>query len=1104
MTNRLLFLVAVFMLATAAVFAQTVSGRVTAKQDNSPLPGVSVLLKGTTTGTTTDAEGRYTINVGSVQNPTLTFSFIGFAAQEVAVGSQSTIDLTLEEDLQQLNEVVVTALGVAKEKKSLGYATATVQAADLTRTASPNFGSALYGKAPGVRIATTPGGATSAVNITVRGVNTVLLKNQPLIVMNGVPIRDGEVSNNNYWGDQRLRGNGLLDINPEDIENISILKGASAAALYGSDAVNGVVLITTKSGKGTKGLKVDFAATYSVDKIAYTPRYQNVRGPGAPINVSNGGQDAEGFIYYDTNGDNVGDTRGVLGYSINFGPKFDGKPTMTWDGQIRPYEAQEGYNSLFQKANNKMYSVAVTHGGENSHTRFGFTRQENEGLSWGSQNEKNMINFANSFKLGKKLSVDLNLNYINQFTKNRPYSIDRLMNNFAGMIGRFDNGDWYHDKYQTSLGYKAVIGGGQSLTPNENIIRNGIRADLMDYVWRIHKHNSYERSNRIISSATLNWDIVTGLKLRGRVAADVTSMKTENKNATEVPIVFGYSGSYSLENRNDNHFYGDLILSYTKSVTPDIEIGASAGYSANQQNVAMSSSSTTGGLTFENRFDITSSLFGASSGSFRSYFVRDAFFGTISGSYKGFLFLEGTLRNDRTSVMHPSQNRFTYPSVNAGFVFTEAFQLPAAISYGKLRAAWGIVGNYPDPYMANIAYNPGTLGAHGYSPVLYTYLPSSFGNDFIRPEKKHEIEFGLETRFLSNRLGLDITYYNGQIRDQILELELPGSTGARKILANVGTLRNKGLEIALNATPIKTSNITWEVTLNYAKNTNTVEQLASGAQELPHADYDGNAAVLKSVVGQPMGDIYVHPVQRHANGEMIVDPNGLYKVDPNQMVKAGNVMPKAVGGFINNVSYKGFRLDVVIDYRFGGHVMPTALNWMTSRGLTEESLNNMDEEHGGFAYYEDASGNRFRAEGTEGPNGETVYHDGMLLSGVKADGTPNDYIASASEYYWVVYNWGGPQYSPNTRYELFVKENSYVKMRELALTYTLPASIAGKIKANKIEVGVFGRNLFFLYRTIKDMDPEQTTAGSRWFQNVNNVGTNPASRTYGASVRLSF
>jgi iron complex outermembrane receptor protein len=1107
MTNRLLFLVAVFMLATAAVFAQTVSGRVTAKQDNSPLPGVSVLLKGTTTGTTTDADGRYTITVGNAANPVITFSFIGFAAQEIVVGGQTSIDVVLEEDLQQLNEVVVTALGVSKEKKSLGYATATVASADIVRTASPNFATALYGKAPGVRIAATPGGATSAVNINIRGVNSITGKSQPLIVLNGVPIRDGEVSNNNYWNDQRLRGNGLLDLNPEDIENISILKGASAAALYGSDAVNGVVLVTTKSGKGTKGISVDFSTTYSVDKIAYTPRYQNVRGPGAPLNIAPGGQDAEGFIYYDTNGDGTNDTRGVLGYSINFGPKFDGKPTMTWDGQIRPYEAQEdGWNNLFQPAHNKMYSIAVAKGSETGSTRLSFTRQENEGLSWGSRNEKNIINLNNTFNLGSKVNVDLVVNYINQFTKNRPYSTDRLMNNFTGMIGRFDNGDWYHAKYKTSRGYRFVTGANPSLTPEENIIRNGMRGDLMDYVWRIHEHNSYERSNRIISSATTTWEILSGLKLRGRIAADLTAMKTENKQSTEVPLSFSYTGMFSLESSNDNHLYGDLLLSYTKNLTADIELTAMVGYTGNQQTSNWIYRATSGGLNAENVFDISASVNAPSSDSRRSRFVRDAYIGTLSGNYKDFLFLEGTFRRDRTSTMNPRENSFIYPSVNSGFVFSEAFQLPAVVSYGKLRASWGIVGNYPDPYAANIYYTPGTLGPQtpGGDPVLYSTMQNAFGNDFIRPEQKYEFEFGLETKFLSNRLGLDITYYNGQIRDQILPLSIAPTTGAKTVLSNVGTLRNKGIEIALTGSPIKTKDLKWDVIFNWSKNTNVVEALANGSTELLHADWDGNAAQLKSIVGQPMGDIYVHPVERHANGEMIVDPNGLYKVDANKMVKAGNAMPKAVGGFLNAITYKGFRLDVVIDYRYGGHIMPTALNWMTSRGLTEESLNNMDEEHGGFAYYEDGSGTRIPTTATSGPGGEPVYHDGMLLPGVKADGTPNDYVASATEYYWVVYNWGGPQYSPNTRYELFVKENSYIKMRELALTYQLPASIAGKIKAKRIELGVFGRNLFFFYRTIKDMDPEQATAGSRWVQNVNNVGTNPSSRTYGGSLRISF
>jgi hypothetical protein len=456
--------------------------------------------------------------------------------------------------------------------------------------------------------------------------------------------------------------------------------------------------------------------------------------------------------------------------------------------------------------------------------------------------------------------------------------------------------------------------------------------------------------------------------------------------------------------------------------------------------------------------------------------------------------------------MNPNNNSFVYPSVNASFIFSEALNLPSFINYGKIRGSWGVVGNYPDIYSANIAYNQNTLGvqAVGGQPVLYTTLPSSFGNDAIRPEEKHEVEFGLETKFLKSRLGIDISYYNAQIRDQILPLTIPASSGATSVLTNIGTLRNKGIEVAIIGTPVLTKNFRWEAGVNFSQNKNVVEKLASGSNELLHADYDGNAAQLKSVVGQPMGDFYAHPIATDAKGGLLVDPNGLYKVDPNKMVKIGNAMPKVVGGIFNTFTFKGFTLDAMMDFRVGGYVMPTAINWMISRGLLEESLNAMDKAHGGLGYYQDASGKRIRTDAAQGPNGEKVWEDGMLLPGVKADGTPNDYIASATDYYWTVYNWGGPQYSPNTRYELYIKKNSYVKFRELSLGYTLPSNLAGKIGAKKIQLSVFGRNLFYLYRTLKDLDAEQTVAGSRWFQSLTNVGTNPSTRTFGVMVRASF
>ncbi|MCU7548782.1 SusC/RagA family TonB-linked outer membrane protein [Chitinophagaceae bacterium LB-8] len=1114
--RKCLLLSLVLLHAVLFVAAQTrhVSGIVIDAQNNQPLTGVTIQIQNQKTSSLTGSDGRFTIATpqGRV---TLIFSYVGFGTKNLTVEpGQTNLSVPMEASVGQMNEVVVTALGISKKQKAIGYATSTIKAEDLVQTGSPNFASALYGKAPGVRIAAAPGGATSAVNIQIRGVNSITGKNQPLIVLDGMPIRNEEVNNGNYWGDQRLRGNGLLDINPEDIDNVSILKGASAAALYGSEAVNGVVLITTKNGaKSKKGFSVDVNTNYSVDKVAFLPKYQHVRGAGAPLNVNNAGQDDAGFIYYDVDGDGVKETRGILNFSINFGPKFDGKPTMAWDGVIRPYSDQgDNYAGLFQTAHNHNINVALSQSSENSSTRFSLTRQQNQGVSLGAENSKNIANLNSSFKLGKKFTTDLLVNFINQEVKNRPYSIDRMMNNFTGMMGRFDNADWYLSKYKTSKGYRFVTGSNQSLTPDENIKYNGFKSDIADYVWRVKEHNESEKSNRVIANLTNTWQIIDALKLRARVATDFTSQKTESKKSTEVPLSIGNSGSFGLAQYQNSIIYGDVLLTYTKEITPDIDVNVMGGYTATKETGTSTLLETKDGLSVENWFDLAASVDKVTydptnrSFNYRNELVKDAFIGTINGSYKSYLFLEGTLRRDRTSTMNPNNNSFVYPSVNSSFVFTEAFNLPSFINFGKLRASWGIVGNYPDIYRANIAYDQNTLGvqAVGGKPVLYTTLPANFGNDAIRPEEKHEIEFGLETKFLNNRLGLDVSYYNGQIRDQILPLTIPASSGATTVLTNIGTLRNKGIEVGITGAPVSNSNFRWDAGVNFSMNRNVVEKLASGSDELLHQDYDGNAATLVSKVGQPMGDFYAHPIATNSKGEKIVDPNGLYKVDPDKMVKVGNAMPKMVGGVFNTFTYKGISLDALVDFRFGGHIMPTGINWMISRGLLEESLNYMDAEHGGLSYYVDANGKGVQTTAAQGPNGEKVYHDGMLLEGATADGQKNTNVTSQANYYWTVYNWGGPQYSPNTRYELYIQKNSYVKFREISLGYKIPARLVSKIGAKNVQLSVFGRNLFYIYRTLKNLDAEQTTAGSRWFQTLNNAGTNPSTRSFGVMLRAGF
>lgn len=1096
-----------FSAISVHVLAQAVKGQVSAADGSGPLAGVTVSIKGQSGGVTTNSSGDYSIN-NVPQNGTLIFSFLGFTSKEEVVGSRSVINVLLEASSSDLDEVIVTAMGMGRQQKSLGYATAIVKSDELVKVGNTNLASALYGKAPGVRIATGPGGATSAANITIRGISSITNNTQPLIVLDGVPIRSGEANNSNYWDDQRQRGNGLNDINPEDIENISILKGASAAALYGSEAVNGVIMITTKSAKrGGKGFNIDFNANYSVDKIAYLPRFQEIRGAGGPTILVNAGQDENGFIKYSDG------SRGLPNTGVNFGPKFDGQPIRSWDGEMRPYSAQpDGYKNLFQDAHNSQVNVAVSQANDFGSFRLSLTRQDNEGVSLNAKNERNIVNLNSALNFTKNWKTDITINYVNQNTKNRPYSTDRMINNFTGMLGTFDNGLWYRDKYQTSLGYKFVQGvGTQSLTPSENIIYNGFRGDIADYIWRVYRHQSMERSDRVMASITNSFQILKDLSLRTRISTDFTSANLQENKATEVPLAFGNSGEYQINNDRYRILYGDIFLTYSKRLTDDLNFRVMGGYTARKTNNIIFQNGTNGGLSTENKFDLSTSVNERLNYKFiRTNEVIDAAIGTVNFEYKNALFVEGTIRRDRTSTMHPDNNAFVYPSINSSLVFSEIWNMPSFLNYGKLRASWGIVGNYPGAYVANNAYTLGTLGSAQYTLLNRSGNDIALGNDGIRPERKNEFEIGLETRLFNNKVSVDISHYNSQIIDQILPLTLPASSGASSILTNIGVLRNKGIEVGVNANLYESKDWSVDLGVNYAWNRNIVEKLANDATELLHADYDGSAAQLKSVVGQPMGDLFVPPIATTASGQSIIRADGLYQLDVTSWKKVGNTQPVGVGGIFSTIKYKNISLNLMTDFRIGGYVMPTGINWMTSRGMTEESLKYMDKESGGLSYYIDANGQGVQTSGTGGPNGEKVFHDGMLMDGVVAvtkDGVtsyvPNTNVISQALYYQRTYNWGGPQYGA-ARYEEFIDKATYWKMREISIGYTFPSSVARKIGASRLQLSVFGRNLFFLYRTLKDIDPEVLTAGSRWTQTINNAGTNPATRGFGIMLRSSF
>lgn len=1085
-----------------SVYAQQlrVNGKVTDASSNESLPGVNVAVKGSGTGTQTDVSGNYAISVtkGSV----LVYSFLGYASQEIVVGNSTTINVALNAEATELNEVVVTALGIRRSQKALGYAISRISAKEISKVGSPNFGSALYGKASGVRITSAPGGATSAVNINIRGMNSINFSNDPLIIVDGIPIRNGSANDAGYWGDQRIRGNGLIDINPQDIEDLTVLKGASASALYGSEAANGVIVITTKKGSQKQGLGVEANYTYLQESPAFMPPFQNEYGPGYDrgTNVGSFGADQDGWLYETVQGQEI--RRPIYRAYANFGPKFDDQPVIGWDGKIHPYSAQpNNWKDMFQTGFNSTANVAVNKAGDWGNMRFSYTRMDYQGTQRGGSHNANTFNINSTLNLAKNLKVDLGMNYINQYTHNRPTLISRITNNFGGFLSRFDDAQWYLDNYQTSKGYYFRMAGQPSATPDENIQYNPRATDLLDFFWRTLKTQNDEYQDRLISSATATWTITSGLTLRGRIANDFTSMRTENRDPNSVPLSLGNSGSFNLSTNVFSTVYGDAILSYDKKLTDDFGIVLNAGFNGRRETAKSAGAWTVDGLSTENWFSLNASVNRGSANGSADYseLLKYAFFGTASFSFKDLAFIEFTGRQESSSTLPPGSNTFFYPSVNASFIFSDAFSMPSFIDYGKLRVGYGIVGNAPPMYSANNAYNQGTVNG-----IVYNTVSGSYGNDKIRPEKKHEFEVGTEMKFLGNRLGFEASFYTNKTVDEILWLSVPSTIGATSMLTNIGVMKNVGIEGSIYGSPVQSKDFKWDIKTNFLKNWNQIVSLMPGVDRLTHANIDAGAALIVSEPGQPMGDILCYLPKVDANGVKIVDPvDGLYQIDFTEMKKVGNVMPDIVGGIGNYVEYKNFFVDFTIDFNLGGEVMSIARQYMKGAGMFEETLKYRDAANGGIAYYIDGTGKKVLA--ASAPAGAKIFNDGLILDGVKPDGTKNDVIVEAAYYYLNTYTWGAnPSWGiPYSRYDDAVVKNDYVKFRELSIGYSLPVNIAKKVGCNNLRIALIGSNLFYIYRTMKEFDSE-TNLGSSWVNQGIVNGSTAATRSLGISIRASF
>ena len=1071
-----------------------------------PLIGASVIEKGTNNGVITDVDGNFTLTVPA--DATLSIAYMGYATREIHLAKrkkQGDLRVTLREDSQQLKEVVVTAMGIKKDTKRLGYAVSTIESDEIVKAGATNFASAMYGKAPGIRITQTQGGSAGAVSINVRGLTSITGNNQPLIILDGVPIRNGGTGKSTdfaeFGNDGQIRSNGLVDINPENIKSVSVLKGASATALYGSEAANGAVVITSKRAKSGK-LTVDFTAQVTANLPAYLPKVQTVYGPGRyNTEYSDYEKQTGGFYQRTMNGESY---RSLYNTTMSFGPKYDGSDVLYWDGKMRPYlpATDNPWKELFRTGWNQTYNLAISQGTETSSNRFSYTFMGETPNSLTGSFTKHNFKLTGSYKPARTLNIEYSLNYIVQDVKDRPQTSLNLYGSFSNMLSSFMDIPYLKQSYVTSLGYRNTYAGGDAtLTPDEAWAYDpGYLNGVSNMLWNMYHHHSKETENRLIGMIRPTWQITNWLSLRAQLSTDITDTKQTLEYETERPnSLYDPSGSFQNINRRYDIVYGDVMLNFNYNIRR-FDIAATLGWTGRYENMNNMRVSTNGGLVTENWFDLNASRYTASSTLQRMELLKTGYMGTLSLGWDNYLFLELTGRQERSSTL--KDQSFFYPSANLSFLFSNAFRMPAWWNHGKLRLSYGIVGNAPETYAANIIYEQGS--DNGFT---WNYVPPSWGNANIRPEKKYEYEIGFESKFLNNRLGFDVSYYNNRVKDQILSTPQPSTSGVKYVLMNVGEVANEGWDISVSATPVLTKNFRWDLTANYGIYRNKVVKLADGVPYLEISNIGGGGAKIQAVEGRPMGDIYVQVPQMNENGEYLVSDKGLY-MNQTELQRVGNINPDGVGGLFSSFSYKNIFLDFSIDFRIGGDVINEMYQYSTASGLTPESLQFRDTEHGGLSYYypgnNNASGVPVQVDPSlgAGPNGETVYHDGVILPGVVAStGEKNTRIIPAGYYYNQTYNWGTQPEQLTYRHSVF--DNSYVKLRELTIGYQFPEKLISKLGMTRLSVSVFGRNLFYFYKALKNYDAE-SSVGTSWASQAVVGGSTTATRNFGVSLRASF
>lgn len=1054
-----------------------------------PIPGVSYSIKGTRMGGATDANGRFSITVPD-NNAILVFSSVGFQSREISAGSGTVLDVILTASATGLSDVVVTALGIKRNRASLGYAISTIRGEELTKAgATMNPFLALYGKASGVGVNVGAAGPQGGIRINIRGAASMNpdQNTRPLFVVDGVILADRRTSIGGNVGAGFDYGAGINDINAADIESIEILKGAKATVLYGSDAANGVVLITTKSGRNTRGFGMTGSYQYTVEQPANYLKLQNTYGLGANIYDT---------AYATINGQR---TRVVPNYRYNFGPEFDGADVMMYDSSfVKNMAHPDNYRDLFQTGFSSTANVAIAGSNEKGALRASYTNYYYKDIiSDNSWQKRNTFSFNGSIKASELATFEVVSNIYNVSSQNR-----RGMNSQSIAWG-FPR-DYSFDKvwtlYTDELGYKRDLSNmGVPQAVNE----------LGTYLWELEKNRYRDEKVHFITSAKVTLNFTKYLFLVGQAGLDYdnTTYKSEKSVDRILPAIAG--GSFSAAKENTTVQTYQALLNFDKNLAgEDLHLYAFAGGIYRLRSSEYLGSSTVGGLTYPDWYSFANeagTLSADNLSQVRNYNRgSDVLYSAVASatlSWRNELYLELQGRQDWNSTLPPENNSYFYPGASITWNYTERFSIPK-MNRGQVRFAWADVGNGTTRYFANNLYSfnrlPGTDAVSVQPPG--NILPGA-----LKPERKREFEIGINnTFFRNNRIVLDVSYYRNNIYDQIMNLAISPTSGSNALKINAGNVRNWGLEVAITGTPVVTKDLRWDITVNSARQGSKVIKLYPGiTQNFLYNLINGSAAAVRADQGKPYGQIVMNDYQRDDAGNRVVNENGIYILNSQSYIDVANIMPRFYGGILSDLHYRSFDFRIGLDFKSGGTVFSYTNNRMFGLGQLENTLQYRDEEHGGLAYYIDANNRKIPWQHNQPAPadavGGRVYHDGVILPGVKKDANDkyvqNDIIASASDYYLSYVNDLASSFPPDG-----LHKNNYVKVREVALAYTLPRALTERLRLQKATISLAGRNLFYIYKSIPNIDSESALGADVYVENT----VYPGQRTYSLGVTVAF